>query len=71
MSQEFDITKLRHEIADLIADKTKSANNHERAMKDLSYQNQENIKQISLRNDDIQSLNMKIDALNMTIESKD
>ena len=36
-SQEFDITKLRHEIADLIAEKTKNTNNHERAMRDLSY----------------------------------
>jgi len=37
MSAEFDITKLRHEIADLVAEKTKNINNHERAMKDLSY----------------------------------
>jgi len=39
LSATFDISKLRHEISDLIAEKAKSKNIHDRAMNDLTYQN--------------------------------
>jgi len=40
-------------------------------MNDLRYQNEENIKQVNLRNGDIKDLMMQMDALNMTIDTKD
>jgi cell division protein FtsB len=40
-------------------------------MNDAKYQNEENIKQIKLRFDEIQTLNKQMDALQMTIDMKD
>ena len=68
---EFDIARLRSEIADMTAAHAKEKNNNERQINDLKYQNEENIRQTNLRNDDITNLNKQIDALNLTIEAKD
>ena len=68
---EFDLGKMRIELAEVHAAKAQHHNQHERDMNDLKYQNEENIKQISLRNDDITELNRQMDALNLTLEARD
>ena len=71
VSSEFDIAKLRHEVADLIAQKTSEHNKHERAMNDLRYQNEDNIKNRNLKVDEIEANEKQIEALHMVVESRD
>jgi len=53
---EFDIQKLRLEISDLSSAKTYGQSQHTRAMDDLKYQNEENIKKLNIQADDINEL---------------
>lgn len=67
---EFDLQRMRIEIQELEASKQKAGVDHQKAMNDLKYENEENIRLLNLRNDDIQELHRQMDALNLTIDAK-
>ena len=62
---------MRLEIADLSSAKTYEENQHRKAMDDLRYQNEDNIKNLNLQGDTIEELQKQLENAGMTIEAKD
>lgn len=62
---------MRLEIADLSGAKTYEENQHRKAMDDLRYQNEDNIKNLNLQGDTIEELQKQLENAGMTQEAKD
>ena len=68
---EFDLQKLRLEMADLISAKTYEENRHKKEMEDLKYQNEDNIKNFHLQTEKNNELQKQLEAGAMTLEAKE
>ena len=71
VTQEFDITKLRLEIQDLTKSKNQDFNRKQQELKDLEYQNEENIRNWNLKVDELQLAAQKIDAQSQILDNKE
>lgn len=71
VNSEGDIARLREQLADSMATSAKEIENLRRALDDMKYQNEESIRQINLKNEEIESMMDQLDNLGKIIEKKE
>lgn len=68
---EGDISRLREQLADQMATSNKELENLRRALDDMKYQNEENLRQINIKNEEIECMMDQMDNLGKLIEKKE
>lgn len=68
---EGDISRLREQLADAMATSNKDLENLRRALDDMKYQNEENLRQITVKNEEIECMMDQMDNLGKLIEKKE
>jgi chromosome segregation ATPase len=71
VNSEGDIARLREQLADAMATSAKEVENLRRALDDMKYQNEESIRQINIKNEEIESMMDQMDNLGKIIEKKE
>jgi len=71
INSEGDIGRLREQLADEMATSLKDKDNLRRAIDEMKYQNEESIRQINIKNEEIESLMDQMDNLAKIIEGKE
>ena len=67
---ELDIQKLRLELSDLQAQSTRDRHEHERDMKNLNYEHEQNLQALHLKVVEIDELQKKLEYSDMTVETR-
>lgn len=71
INSEGDIARMREQLADQMATSLKEKDNLRRALDEMKYQNEESIRQINVKNEEIESLMDQMDGLAKIIEKKE
>lgn len=71
INSEGDISRLREQLADSMATGATEIDNLRRALDDMRYQNEEGIRQINIKNEEIESMMDQMDYLSKIISKKE
>lgn len=71
INSEGDIARMREQLADQMATSLKEKDNLRRAIDEMKYQNEESVRQINVKNEEIESLMDQMDGLAKIIEKKE
>lgn len=71
INSEGDISRLREQLADSMSTGATEIDNLRRALDDMRYQNEEGIRQINIKNEEIESMMDQMDCLSKIIQKKE
>ena len=71
MNSEADISRLREQLADVMSTSKTDIDNLRRAIDDMKYKHEEAIRQINIKNEEIESMMDQLDNLSKIIEKKE
>lgn len=71
INSEGDISRLREQLADSMSTGATEIDNLRRALDDMRYQNEEGIRQINIKNEEIESMMDQMDSLSKIISKKE
>ena len=71
INSESDVARLREQLADHLSTSKVEIDNLRRALDDMRYKNEESCRQISLKNDEIESMMDQMENLTAIIEKRE
>ena len=71
INAEADISRMREQLADQMSTSLKDVENLRRALDDMKYQNEEAVRQINIKNEELESMMDQMDNLGKIVEKKE